>query len=202
MLLRRCSALVFGFAAVASGFSPVASSPFGAPRTSASKTALSMSAEVEVGSKLPDVVMKEGQADYGKPADVKLLDLVKGKKVAIFAVPGAFTPGCSKSHLPSFITAQDDLKSKGVDLTVCVATNDAYVMEAWGRTSGGADAGIVFLSDADASLTRGLGLAIESDVMVRSKRYSLIADDGVVTHYFSSAKESSDTWAPNVLSSL
>ena len=87
-------------------------------------------------------------------------------------------------------------------MTLCVATNDAYVMEAWGRTSGGADAGIRFLSDANAELTRALGLASESDVFVRSKRYSLIADNGVVTHYFSSAVQSSDTWAPNVLSAL
>lgn len=159
-------------------------------------------AEVKVGDKLPDVTLMEGQADYGKPDAVKLLDLVAGKKVAIFAVPGAFTPGCSKSHLPSFIDAKDQLASKGVDMIICVATNDAFVMEAWGRTSGGADAGIKFLSDSDAALTRGLGLAMDSDVFVRSKRYSLIAEDGVVTHYFSSAKEASDTWAPNVLSAL
>eukprot|EP00594_Rhizosolenia_setigera_P016259 CAMPEP_0178958728 /NCGR_PEP_ID=MMETSP0789-20121207/11818_1 /TAXON_ID=3005 /ORGANISM="Rhizosolenia setigera, Strain CCMP 1694" /LENGTH=169 /DNA_ID=CAMNT_0020641495 /DNA_START=83 /DNA_END=592 /DNA_ORIENTATION=+ len=158
--------------------------------------------EVKVGDKIPDVVLMEGQADYGKPEPVNLAEVCKGKKVAIFAVPGAFTPGCSKSHLPSFITAQDDLKKKGVDLTICVATNDAYVMEAWGRTSGGADAGIMFLSDGDAELTRKLGLSIEGGILVRSKRYSLIADDGVVSHYFSSAEQSSDTWAPNVLASL
>merc|ERR1712127_946571 len=140
--------------------------------------------------------------DYEKPVEVKLLDLIKGKKVAIFAVPGAFTPGCSKSHLPSFITAQDELKAKGVELTICIATNDAFVMEAWGRTSGGSDAGIVFLSDANAELSRAFGPSIESDVFVRSKRYSLIAEDGVVTHYFSSAENSSDTWAPKVLAAL
>ena len=159
-------------------------------------------AEVATGTKLPNIVLKEGQAEYGTPADVNLLDLCKGKKIVIFAVPGAFTPGCSKSHLPSFVTAKEELKEKGVDMVLCVATNDAYVMEAWGRTSGGAEAGIRFLSDADASLTRALGLAIEGDVMVRSKRYSLIAEDGVITHYFSSKKESSDTWAPNVLAAL
>ncbi len=76
------------------------------------------------------------------------------------------------------------------------------IKKAWGRTSGGSDAGIIFLSDANAELSRALGLAIESDVMVRTKRFSLIAEDGVVTHYFSSANESSDTWAPNVLSKL
>ena len=131
-----------------------------------------------------------------------LAELCKGKKVAIFAVPGAFTPGCSKSHLPSFIEAQDELKGKGVELTICLATNDAFVMEAWGRTSGGADAGIMFLSDPEAELTRALGLSIEGGILVRSKRYSLIAEDGVVTHYFSSAEQASDTWAPNVLAAL
>jgi peroxiredoxin len=87
-------------------------------------------------------------------------------------------------------------------MTICIATNDAYVMEAWGRTSGGADAGIRFLSDANGELTKAMGLSMETPVMLRTKRFSLIADDGVVTNYFSSAEESSNTWAPNVLASL
>jgi len=158
--------------------------------------------EVKVGDTLPDVTLMEGQIDYGSPVAVKLLDLIKGKKVAIFAVPGAFTPGCSKSHLPSFITAQDDLKAKGVELTICVATNDAYVMQAWGESSGGAAAGIMFLSDSSGELTQKLGLLMDKPVMQRSQRYSLIADDGVVTHFFSAAKETSNTWAPSVLAAL
>lgn len=193
--------LLLSILALGATFSPSSTSlatVFQRPST----TALNMAEEVKVGDKIPSVVLKEGQADYGAPVDVNIADLIAGKKVAIFAVPGAFTPGCSKSHLPSFITAQDDLKAKGVEMTICVATNDAFVMEAWGRTSGGSDAGIIFLSDANAELSRALGLAIESDVMVRTKRFSLIAEDGVVTHYFSSANESSDTWAPNVLSKL
>lgn len=103
---------------------------------------MSKNEEVKVGDVIPSIVLFQGQADYNKPTEVNISELVKGKKVAIFAVPGAFTPGCSKSHLPSFITAQDELKAKGVELTICIATNDAYVMEAWGRTSGGTDAGI------------------------------------------------------------
>eukprot|EP00593_Proboscia_inermis_P009522 CAMPEP_0171308798 /NCGR_PEP_ID=MMETSP0816-20121228/18911_1 /TAXON_ID=420281 /ORGANISM="Proboscia inermis, Strain CCAP1064/1" /LENGTH=170 /DNA_ID=CAMNT_0011791919 /DNA_START=66 /DNA_END=578 /DNA_ORIENTATION=+ len=159
--------------------------------------------EVKVGDTLPSVVLKEGQADYGKPVDINLSEITAGKKVAIFAVPGAFTPGCSKSHLPSFIEAMDDLKAKGIEEVLCVATNDAYVMEAWGDSSGGKDAGIRFLSDSNAELTRALGLAKESDVFVRCSRFSLIAENGIVTHYFSAAAgESSDTWAPNVLSKL
>mmetsp|Transcript_11520 Transcript_11520/g.13383 ORF Transcript_11520/g.13383 Transcript_11520/m.13383 type:complete len:208 (+) Transcript_11520:86-709(+) len=186
------------FVAVSVAFQPnplISKSPL-------STTKLMSVPEVKVGDQIPSVVLKEGQADYGAPVDVNLAELIKGKKVAIFAVPGAFTPGCSKSHLPSFIEAKDELKAKGVDLIICIATNDAFVMEAWGTSSGGADAGILFLSDANAELTRSLGLAIESDVFVRSKRYSLIVEDGVVTHYFSSAEQSSDTWAPAVLSSL
>ena len=85
--------------------------------------------EVKVGDKLPDVTMSELTADMERPVDVKLSEVVAGKKVAIFGVPGAFTPGCSKSHLPSFMEAQADLKGKGVELTICVATNDAFVME-------------------------------------------------------------------------
>mmetsp|Transcript_22022 Transcript_22022/g.46350 ORF Transcript_22022/g.46350 Transcript_22022/m.46350 type:complete len:200 (+) Transcript_22022:86-685(+) len=192
--------LMLSIVALGASFTP--SSPLATVFQRPTTTALNMADEVKVGDKIPSAVLKEGQADYGAPVDVNIADLIAGKKVAIFAVPGAFTPGCSKSHLPSFITAQDELKAKGVELTICIATNDAFVMEAWGRTSGGSDAGIIFLSDANAELSRALGLAIESDVMVRTKRFSLIAVDGVVTHYFSSANESSDTWAPNVLSKL
>jgi len=166
------------------------------------KMSLSAQAEVKEGDALPDVEMKELTEVGGTPASVRLRDLVAGKKVAIFGVPGAFTPGCSKSHLPSFIDAQAELKAKGVDVTICVATNDPYTMEAWGRTSGGAAAGIRFLADASGDLTRALGLVMETPVGIRTKRFSLVAEDGKVTHYFSSAKESSDTWAPAVLAKL
>ena len=92
--------------------------------------------------------------------------------------------------------------AKGVEMILCVATNDAYVMEAWGRTSGGADAGIRFLSDNTGALTKALGVTMENPVFLRSKRYSLIADDGVVTHFFSADEDSSNTWAPSVLAAL
>ncbi|KAL3774300.1 hypothetical protein ACHAW5_010204 [Stephanodiscus triporus] len=196
--------LISALAATGIAFSPIIAAPSTSSlsASSPSSPALTMAEEVKVGDRIPSVVLKEGQADYGTPKDVNIAELIAGKKVAIFAVPGAFTPGCSKSHLPSFMTAQDELKAKGVELTICMATNDAYVMEAWGRTSGGADAGIRFLSDANAELSRALGLSIEGGILVRVKRFSLIAEDGVVTHYFSSAKDSSDTWAPNVLAAL
>ena len=157
---------------------------------------------IKVGDTLPAVEMSELKVEGGKPEAVNLKELCAGKKVALFGVPGAFTPGCSKSHLPSFMDAQGDLKAKGVDLTICVATNDAYVMEAWGRTSGGTDAGIRFLADSNGELTKALGLVKETPVGIRTTRFSLISDDNKVTHYFSSEKESSDTWAPAVLSAL
>jgi hypothetical protein len=84
--------------------------------------------EVKVGDKIPSVVLMEGLGDFEKQ-EVNIADAIAGKKVAIFGVPGAFTPGCSKSHLPSFIDAQDELKTKGVEMTICIATNDLYVME-------------------------------------------------------------------------
>mmetsp|Transcript_23420 Transcript_23420/g.28168 ORF Transcript_23420/g.28168 Transcript_23420/m.28168 type:complete len:200 (+) Transcript_23420:50-649(+) len=199
-MFTRSLVLLLSLSAIASGFvSPSTMTAF------VSSTNLNMAEaapEVKVGDKLPFLVLKEGQPDYEKPVDVDLADLIKGKKVAIFAVPGAFTPGCSKSHLPSFIEAQDELKAKDVELTICIATNDAYVMQAWGSSSGGEAAGIRFLSDANAELSRALGLSIESDVMVRTKRFSLIAEDGVVTHYFSADEEASNTFAPSVLASL
>ena len=86
-------------------------------------------AEVKVGDTIPSLSLKELVSGEDSPKEVNIADIIAGKKVAIFGVPGAFTPGCSKSHLPSFMEAQDDLKAKGVDLTICIATNDAYVME-------------------------------------------------------------------------
>jgi len=85
--------------------------------------------EVKVGDKIPAVDMRELVTGEEKPRTVNLGDAIAGKKVAIFGVPGAFTPGCSKSHLPSFMDAQADLKAKGIEMTICVATNDAFVME-------------------------------------------------------------------------
>ncbi|VEU33586.1 unnamed protein product [Pseudo-nitzschia multistriata] len=158
--------------------------------------------EVEAGDMIPSVVLQEGLPDFGGKNDIDISELIAGKKVVIFGVPGAFTPGCSKSHLPSFITAKDELKEKGVDMVICIATNDLFVMEAWGNTSGGAEAGIRFLSDGSGELTKALGLTMETPMMPRTKRFSLIAEDGVVTEYFSSAEEASNTWAPAVLAKL
>ena len=201
-MIARALSFIAILLAACSGSSAFVSNRHAFFTTSLASTVSDTMPEVKVGDKIADVTMKELVTGADSPVDVKLGDLLKGKKVAIFGVPGAFTPGCSKSHLPSFMDAQKELKEKGVDLTICVATNDPYVMEAWGRTSGGSDAGIRFLADADGELTKSLGLVMDTPVMMRTKRFSLIAEDGVVTHYFSSAKESSDTWAPKVLAAL
>eukprot|EP00934_Nitzschia_sp_Nitz4_P000431 Nitzschia sp. Nitz4//scaffold264_size26629//9335//14112//NITZ4_008233-RA/size26629-processed-gene-0.34-mRNA-1//-1//CDS//3329544794//431//frame0 len=157
--------------------------------------------EPKAGDTIPPITLVEGLPDFGRK-EINIAELIANKKVVIFGVPGAFTPGCSKSHVPSFIEAQSALKEKGVDLTVCLATNDSFVMEAWGKQSGGTDAGILFLADGDAELTKALGLELESPNLTRCKRFSLIAEDGVVTEYFSSAEEASNTWAASVLSKL
>jgi 2-Cys peroxiredoxin 5 len=123
-MMLRTSIFLFVIVAVATAFSPLNQA------SARSSTALNMAVEeVKVGDKIPSVNMAEGKPDYGRPETVNIAELCAGKKVAIFAVPGAFTPGCSKSHLPSFISAQDELKAKGVELTICIATNDAFVME-------------------------------------------------------------------------
>mmetsp|Transcript_14383 Transcript_14383/g.21093 ORF Transcript_14383/g.21093 Transcript_14383/m.21093 type:complete len:211 (-) Transcript_14383:45-677(-) len=166
--------------------------------------ATTVTPEVKVGDKIPSIDLSEGQPDYESPVTVNIAELCAGKKVAIFAVPGAFTPGCSMSHLPSFIDGQDELKAKGVELTICIATNDPYVMEAWASSSGGKDAGIRFLSDASGDLTKALGLGLEKEgaLTLRTKRFSLVADDGVVTHYFPSDEDKSNTYAPSVVAAL
>jgi peroxiredoxin len=173
--------------------------------TDASTTTTRIMEEVKVGDAVPtDIVLTELTDPDGTPQTLNLHDLCQNKKVLIFGVPGAFTPGCSKSHLPSFIQAYDTLTTQhGVDSIICMATNDAYTMEAWGRTSGATTTtGIRFCSDHTGSLTRTWGLALETPVGLRTKRFSLIVENGIITHYFSSAQQSSDTWAPAVLAAL
>jgi hypothetical protein len=130
-LLTLIFALI-GASSVANGFVPAGKAFVATTSTalaSSTTDAATKNPTVKAGDKIPSVVMKELVTGADGPVEVNLADLVAGKKVAIFGVPGAFTPGCSKSHLPSFMSAQEELKAKGVELTICVATNDAYVME-------------------------------------------------------------------------
>jgi peroxiredoxin len=162
---------------------------------------------VKPGDKLPDVALLEGQPDYKPPVPHSLGAICKGKTVAIFAVPGAFTPGCSQAHLPSFIKHYDELVAAGVDTIVCTATNDPFVMVAWGQMADVKENTILMLSDAEANLCRALGVAGGSATMVRSARYALLAKDGVITHFFPAVKEDGekcpgDTYAPSILAAL
>jgi peroxiredoxin (alkyl hydroperoxide reductase subunit C) len=118
------------------------------------------------------------------PKEVSTDDLFKGKKVVMFAVPGAFTPTCSVKHMPGFVQNADAIKAKGVDSVICVAVNDVFVMGAWGKEQGAGDK-VVMLSDGSAMLTKALGLELDLTARglgVRSQRYALVAEDGKVTH--------------------
>jgi len=135
---------------------------------------------IAVGDKLPEATFKEKTADG--PVEITTQQLFKGKKVVLFAVPGAFTPTCSLNHLPGYIENRDAILSKGVDDIAVVAVNDWHVMGAWAQQSGGMGK-IHFLADWDGAFTKSLGL--EADLSagglgVRSKRYSMLVEDGVV----------------------
>ena len=135
---------------------------------------------ISEGEKLPDVtvqVMKEG-----RPGPTSLRELTSGKKVVIFAVPGAFTPTCSQQHLPGFVQNADAIKAKGVDDILCTSVNDAFVMDAWGKDQS-ADA-ITMVADGNGDLAGALGLEMDGSgfgLGKRSQRYAMVVDDGVVT---------------------
>ena len=133
---------------------------------------------IEVGSRIPATTLHETN-----PGDkVDLAALSAGKTVVLFAVPGAYTPGCSRTHLPGYVEQADAIKGRGVDEIVCVSVNDAFVMQAWGEAHG-ASGKVRMLADPQASFTRELGLDVEAAALggTRSKRYSMIIRDGVVT---------------------
>jgi peroxiredoxin (alkyl hydroperoxide reductase subunit C) len=137
---------------------------------------------IQVGETLPS--MKLMQATAEGPREVSTEDLFKGKKVVLFATPGAFTPTCSAKHLPGFITHADAIRAKGVDSIVCMAVNDAFVMGAWAKDQGVAD-NVIMLADGSAAFTRALGLELDLTARglgTRSQRFALIAQDMKVTH--------------------
>jgi peroxiredoxin len=123
------------------------------------------------------------QMKGGSPQPLKSDDLFSGKKVVVFALPGAFTPTCSAKHLPGFVTKADDIRSKGVDAIACVSVNDAFVMGAWGEQQGAGDK-VMMLADGNGDFTRALGLEMDASKFgmgKRSQRFSMLVDDGVVT---------------------
>ncbi|XP_014281612.1 peroxiredoxin-5, mitochondrial [Halyomorpha halys] len=133
---------------------------------------------IQVGESIPDVVLFENT-----PANkINIKKLCAGKKVVLFAVPGAFTPGCSKTHLPGYVKDADDLKSKGIGEIVCVSVNDPFVMGAWGKDQN-AEGKVRMLADPSAEFTKALELDTDLPPLggVRSKRYSMVIEDGVVT---------------------
>ena len=135
---------------------------------------------IAVGDKLPEATFKVRTPDGLK--DVTTQELTAGKKVVLFAVPGAFTPTCHARHLPSYLENLDALKAKGVDTVACVAVNDAFVLDAWGKNAG-ADGKIVLLSDGNATFTKAVGLDFDGSgfgLGTRSRRYSMLVEDGVV----------------------
>lgn len=134
---------------------------------------------IRQGQVLPSATVSELTADGMVNHDVT--ELFANKKVVLFAVPGAFTPTCSEAHLPGYVVLADQLKAKGVDLIACVAVNDAFVMNAWGEAQNASE--ILMLGDGDASFTKALGLEMDTGGFggVRSQRYAMIIENGVVT---------------------
>lgn len=136
---------------------------------------------IQVGDKIPSVTLM--QIGENGPEAVSSDDLFAGKTVALFGVPGAFTPTCSAKHLPSFIEQAAALKAKGVDAIVCTAVNDVFVMDAWGKAQNAGDA-VMMVADGDANLAKAAGLELDltgKGLGLRCQRFALVAKDGVVT---------------------
>ena len=135
---------------------------------------------IKVGDRVPSVTFYR-MTDDG-PAPVTSDELFKGKRVALFALPGAFTPTCSAQHLPGYVAAADRLAEKGVDTIACVSVNDAFVMGAWGRDQKVGDK-VLLLADGNGDFTRAVGLEFDLSARglgLRSQRYSMLVEDGVV----------------------
>ena len=135
---------------------------------------------IAVGDKIPSVKVMRWGSDG--PEALTTDDLFKGKKVALFGVPGAFTPTCSAKHLPGFVAQADALKAKGVDAIVCTSVNDVFVMNAWGKDQGCGDK-VTMVADGDAAFTKAAGLELDltgKGLGLRNQRFSMLVDDGVV----------------------
>lgn len=135
---------------------------------------------ISVGDKVPDVTMVKATADG--PQQVKASEYFAGKKVALFSVPGAFTPTCSAKHLPGFVEKADDLKAKGIDEIVGTAVNDAFVMGAWNSAAGSDD--ITMLADGNGDFAEAVGLTMDGSgfgMGKRGQRFSMVIEDGTVT---------------------
>ena len=135
---------------------------------------------IKEGDKLPEVTLHH-MTENG-PTPITTSELFSGKKSVLFAVPGAFTPGCSMQHLPGFVSNSDEILSKGVDQIVCLSVNDAFVMDAWGKDKNAEQ--LLMVADGNGDFTKALGLEMDGSgfgLGTRSQRYAMIVDDGKVT---------------------
>jgi peroxiredoxin len=136
---------------------------------------------IQVGDKIPTATLKVMGAKG--PQNVTTAELFDNKKVVMFAVPGAFTPGCSLTHLPGYVVHADAIKAKGVDSIICLSVNDAFVMDAWGKAQNAEH--LIMLADGNADLTRAMGLELDGTgfgMGIRCKRMAMIVDKGIVKH--------------------
>ncbi len=136
---------------------------------------------IAIGQVLPAATLTRlGEAG---PEKISLADKTSGQKAVIFGVPGAFTPTCSNEHVPGFVREADALRKKGIETIVCISVNDPFVMREWGKSTGAANAGIEVLSDMSGEFTAAIGLAFDAPEVGffgRSKRYSMLVEDGIV----------------------
>ena len=135
---------------------------------------------IKVGDKVPSATLRYLSPEG--PKEITTDELFRGKKVALFAVPGAFTPACSQRHLPGYVEKAGDLKAKGIDTIACVAVNDAFVMDAWGKSQSCGDK-VMMLADGSGELAKALGMELDMKsrgLGVRSQRYSMLVDNGTV----------------------
>lgn len=156
---------------------------------------------IKVGDTLPNVTLKVMSKDG--PQDISTDEIFAGKKVVLFAVPGAFTPTCSAAHLPGFVVKSDDIKAKGVDTIACMSVNDVFVMDAWGKAQNADD--IMMLADGNADFTEAMGIEMDATgfgMGVRSKRFAMIVDDGEVKALEVDEKGFEKSSAENILSKL
>ncbi|HEX9465800.1 MAG TPA: peroxiredoxin [Alphaproteobacteria bacterium] len=135
---------------------------------------------IKVGDKVPSGKLKFMSKDG--PKDITTDELFKGKKVALFALPGAFTPTCSAKHLPGYVQNAEQLRTKGINTIACLSVNDAFVMDAWGKNQNVGEK-VMMLADGSADFTKALGMELDltpNGMGLRSRRYSMLVDDGVV----------------------
>jgi peroxiredoxin len=139
-----------------------------------------MTMTIQVGDRVPSATLLKATAEGPEPVETDTF--FAGRKVALFSVPGAFTPTCSARHLPGFVDRAEELKGKGVDEIACVAVNDAFVLQAWAQQSGAEDK-VTMLSDGNGDFSKALGLTMDASKFgmgTRGQRWSAIVDDGVV----------------------